>query len=181
MTIEIKKCGPKSYYDEFLYVAFRFRDFKRRPKRKAYRITKFLLLVMSIVLISLLLSIKIYLYFNEILYIALITILSFILLFSIIYFVRVKKSINYFLNNHDTKKIDFNKDGIQYNDNYKSIFLNWNNVSYIIINKYSICFLSKENNILISIFNNYCEDVIKGLKKYNKENLLIDNTSLYKN
>ena len=180
MKIEIKERGSKDYYDEFLYIAFRYKDFLRKPKRKAYHVTKFLLLTMVFALISIIFSIIVYLNTNDILYIVLTTLLLFILGISLCYYVIMKKQINTFLSDNSVKEININTDGIEYKDNRKSMSLAWNNVSSIIINKYSICFLSNEGRILISIDKKYQEKVIKGLKNYHKEILLIDNSFLYK-
>ena len=72
-----------------------------------------------------------------------------------------------------------NEEGIKYLDDQKRISVNWSNILKIIINKYSICVLPKDTNILISIYNGYFEELLQGLKKYHKEDLIIDNRHLY--
>lgn len=58
--------------------------------------------------------------------------------------------------------------------------LYWDAIEYIIINKYSISILP-ENFASVAIFIeiNSKDKLIKALKKYKKEELLIDNSSKY--
>ena len=59
--------------------------------------------------------------------------------------------------------------------------LNWDSIQYIIINKYSITFLPKDETIImIGISTEYKDEVLEEIKKLNKEELLIDNTEKYK-
>ena len=55
--------------------------------------------------------------------------------------------------------------------------LYWDSIEYIIINKYSICIFPKNfAHFAIFISINSKDEVYKALKKYNKLNLLIDNS-----
>ena len=179
MKIKVNERGPKDYYDEFLYIAFRYKDFKKKPERKAYRLTSFLLVLIPITILCMILTIIMYINTKDILDIVLITLLVFIFLVSLKYFIVTKKHLNYFMNYQGEKIIDIDSDGIKYLDNQKSISVNWSNILKIIINKYSICVLPKDTNILIFIYNGYFEELLQGLKKYHKEDLIIDNRHLY--
>ena len=57
----------------------------------------------------------------------------------------------------------------------------WDSVRYIILNKYSIVFVPKDNvGVLLSISVKYSDEVLKIIDKYNKNELVIDNRKLYK-
>ena len=61
-----------------------------------------------------------------------------------------------------------------------TVKLLWKSIEYIIINKYSICVLSKNfSAILIGIEIGSKDDVYQALKKYKKLDLLVDNSSRY--
>lgn len=174
MKFEIKERGTKEYYDEVLYVAFRYMDFLKKPKRKVFKLTKFLLILTIITILFLTLSIYLYYISKDIFYIILIGLLSAIIFISFISFIIAKRRIKYFMSEIDTKIIDINNNGIEYIDESKNYRIKWEDIKNIIINKYSICFIPR-TKILISIYIEYKSDVIKTLKKYHKEDLLIDN------
>lgn len=180
MRLEVKERGSKEYYDEFLYVVSKYKKFKKNPRRKAYQFTKYLIVYNIFVLFVLLLNFYFYLDTEKTIFMFMTGALTVSLMIQITYLVMCKKRIKSLLNPKGVRIIEFNEEGIEYIDDDKNIRVKWDDLKYVIINKYSICMLPKA--ILqgfTSVSIKYKEDVIKGLKKYNKEDTLIDNSHFY--
>ena len=80
------------------------------------------------------------------------------------------------MNEKGSKTINIEKDYISYKDNNKSFRVEFDDLKYVVINKYSICFIPKNKlSALISINVEYKKDVIDALSKYKKDYLIVDN------
>ena len=94
-----------------------------------------------------------------------------------------KNYINTFVKKAKQEIIEINDIGILNDDGNMKIQINWDSIQVIVINKYTISIIPKNevlNNIIISLSTKYKKEFIKGLKKYNKEFLLVDNSDRYK-
>ena len=61
------------------------------------------------------------------------------------------------------------------------VSVKWDSVRNILISKNSIVFIPKENvGVLLTVSIKYVEDILKTIKKYNKNEMIIDNRHLYK-
>ena len=76
----------------------------------------------------------------------------------------------------DKKVLVIDKDKVELQSkNEQSISINWNNIEMVLLNRYGILFLTKnDNTISIGIPIWYKEEVIDILKKYKKDNLIIN-------
>ena len=81
----------------------------------------------------------------------------------------------------DNEKVE--KEIFYSNGEKNVISINWDSIRFVIIYKYSICFVKNDSStpassfLCISVMNK--DKIIKTLKKYNKESYLVDNTGLY--
>lgn len=181
MKIEIKERGCNNFYDEFLFVLFNYKKIVKNPQKKVKRISQSSIcyLIVSLVILALFTI----LYLNEKsykTYLLIIYLFSFLSVFSIIYYLIIKKRINTLKNVKGTIIIEFNDNEIKYISNDNKYEIKWDNIKYIIINNYSICFIPKKiNNILIGIDKKYIKEVRDAVKKYKKDKILIDNSNLY--
>lgn len=181
MKLEITETGNKEYYDEFLYIANIYQKFKKNPRRKAHEFTKVLLLWTIITIVYTLLLTCAYLKTNDAFYIFLIGMTCFAIFFEIMYLIILNKKIKIFMNNKGKKIVELGKEGVNYTDADKSFNVKWEDISYIIINKQTICVIPKTVlSALISINIKYKKEISEALKKYDKEALLIDNSNFYK-
>ena len=178
MKIEVKERGSKNYYDEFLYIISNYRKFRKNPNKKVHRLTINLLVYDILLLFSIIILLLFYVVDKDHLFIFLIGMLSLLFIFMLLYLIMINIRIKQFMSSTETKIININNVGVEYADNEKNIRIKWEEVAFIIINKHTICFLPKaRTNILISLTTKYRKEVIKGLDKYNKTSLLIDNNS----
>lgn len=174
MTFNNHEKGNKKYYEEIMYISSNYYIFKKRPKTKTH----------SLVKVFILYSILFLLIFLSCLFIPNLYILSaiaFIILIIYIYLlVETKYKLREFMK-HNNSIITIDETGIENKEeNQTSSKLYWDAIEYIIINKYSICVLPKNfAHFAIYIEIHAKNNVYKTLKKFNKLNLLIDNSDKY--
>ena len=181
MRLEIKEQGSREYYNEFLYVVAKYRKLKKNPRRRVYNFTKYLIIYNIITFLMVLISLYFYLSTNDTIYMFYVGALSGVLAIQIGYLFKCRKRINMLLNTKGVRIIEFNEDGVEYIDDDKNLRIKWDDLKYVIINKYSICMLPKATlQGFTSVSVKYKDEVINGLKKYQKESVLIDNSHFYK-
>ena len=171
MTFNSNEEGNKKYYEEIMYISSNYYIFKKRPKTKTHSLVKVFLLY-----IILFLLIFIFCLFIPNLYI--LSVIAFIILVIYIYLlVETKYKLREFMK-HNNSIITIDETGIENKEeNEISSKLYWDAIEYIIINKYSICILPKNfAHFAIYIEINAKNNVYKALKKFNKLDLLIDNS-----
>ena len=180
MEIIINKRGPKEYYDEFLYILYYFRKFLKDPKSKANSFPKTMLTNIILGAAGLVFMIVSYLVFKDTIFMILIIALVFVLVFTILVYLQGKKRMNEMMSDEQEKIIKIDEEGITYKDADKLYQLSWNKIKYVLINKYSVGFLpSTIDTIMVSVSNEYLDDILKGLEEANKKELVVDNRSLY--
>ncbi len=176
MKIEIKKKPKKEFYDEFLYVTGNYKKIKDNPYKKVRLLTKETKKIYSFIMVFFALFILAYLRYGDKLYLFVIAALFLLSIFVIGYYSAIKKSIKLYLNNDIKQTINITDKGIELTGNSKTIKINWKSIAYIIINEYSICILpKKQTEIMIALSTDYKKEFLKGIKKYKKEDLVIDN------
>lgn len=181
MKIEVKERGTRSFYDEFLYIAFNYRSFRKRPHKRAYRLTSYLIGNECFVLLAIILFALSYKEGSDVVDVFLMGMFAFLFIYILFYLIITIKRIKSFMNTKGSKTINITEYGIEYSDEDKTLKLAWNDTQSVIISKYSICFLPKVmTGALISVTVNYKDEIIKCLRKYQEESLLADNSSLYK-
>lgn len=177
MDIKVTERGPKAFYDEFLYIAFFVKKFIKNPNSRVHRMTHYLITNLVLLLAAFLLMLFFYLKDKDTYVLAVLCFLTFVFLFVLFYLVIMLKRISIYKKKMGEVIFSLNKTGITYKSEELGIDLKWENIKYALINKYSIVFIPSSTNYLItSIDIKYKEDIIKGLKKYKKMDLLIDNS-----
>ena len=175
MTIQNKEKGNRKYYEEIMYISSNYYIFKKRPQTKTHSLLKVFRLYS---LLFLILS-TIFLFIPNMIALSGIY-FSFFLVYIYSLFETNYKLKEYM--KHGDSSIIIDETGIESKEeNITSSKLYWEAIEYIIINKYSICVLPKNfAHFAIFIEISSKEEVLKALEKYNKTNLLIDNSNKYK-
>lgn len=180
MKIEVNKPGKKEYYDEFLYIASFYKKIKKNTNKKIQRLTVYLKKYICYLLLSFILFGLFYYLTKNLIYIFSIGMLFLILIYLIIYLRNTNKMLNSLMNSNGTKFIEIDETGVEYKDSEKNVKINWKNIDFILLTKYSICFIPKEEmGIFISVSKDYKDKIFEGIKKYRKEKLIIDNENLH--
>ena len=104
-----------------------------------------------------------------------------IILISIILFINGLLKIKYYQSNSRDTAITVNNEEIVLDHGDYTLKNKWNDIKYIIANKYSICIIPKVLPGLVVCFPIESKDnIIKMIKRFKKENIFIDNINLYK-
>lgn len=176
MKIEFKNRGSREYFDEVLYIATYINKFIKKPNRKVHRLTKFYRNYLIFIIIYLLLMIWFYIKYKDLLFIFLLGFMSLLLVFVLKGLIITNKRIKYYLEEKNNKSIEFDTKTIKYIDKIKTLSIDWKDVKNIIINNYSIIFLPVNNTLpVIAIDKQYKDQVDEVIKKYSKEELIINN------
>lgn len=175
MTFKNHEKENKKYYEEIMYISSNYYIFKKRPQTKTHSLLKVFGLYSLLFLILLIIF----------LFIPSMTILSGICFVLFLVYTYLLVETNYKLKEymkHNDSSIIIDETGIESKEeNITSSKLYWETIKYIIINKYSICVLPKNfAHFAIFIEISSKEEVLKSLEKYNKTNLIVDNSNKYK-
>lgn len=176
------KCekGSKDYYNEFMFVTTNYKKILNSPKMKVKNLINqyILVLVLSLLLVAFItynIIIDNYSYVD----VAILSIFSFIIFLYGIMVLRLKNNIKLYLNSGSTN-IVIDELGVKKSSDRDDILLKWDNITYVIINKNSICFIPKKlPSFMLGIPIEYKDKIIKGLEKYDKMSILIDNSGMY--
>ena len=179
MKINIDKVGSRNYYDELLYVANNYKKFIRKPRSKAKLQSKTIYVWVCLILAIMVGFIVLYFSERKTSHLYIVGLYMLILGCALYYLGLINKRINFYLNEDVSKVIDINKDEIGYDDTKQKMSIKWSEIAYVIISKYSICFLPKEpTNVFISISKDYLDQVLKGIEESGHSDLVIDNSNL---
>ncbi len=183
-----------NYYNECLYILFNYHKIKNNPHKKVKSLSQTLLTKEIIFIVLVLVTIGLFIYSKYIPWLILTAVLLFLLFQNFYTHLLVKDRIKTEVSNKVDKKINnkiqTKKDEIiQYKETKKdkksikieSNSTKWDDVLYVIINKYTICYLPKKdpNKLICSSITEQAK-ILKDLDKYNRRDLLIDNSELYK-
>lgn len=177
MEIKVDKRGPKEYYEEYYFVLSRYKQLIKKPNSKAYQFTKYLISYFVFGVFGLLLDVFFYLTFKNNLFIFCGGMFALILVYDLYVYYNGKKVINTLMNDNKTKYIDINNDYVSYKDDLNEYKVEWKDIKYIIVNKYSIVFLPVDiSKLVISISSEYLDQVKQGISEANQLAKLVDNT-----
>ena len=180
LKIKVDERGSREFYEEFYYVVANYAKIKKHPEKKAVSILKNN--IVYFITTGLLIVILYLFYILESDYFCF-TVAT-VLLFALVVYLRmdrtIRKAINELMSYKGTVEITMAKGKINYKDANKEINYGFDQVSSIVINKYSICIIPKQINlVLIAIPTDYKEEIVKFLEEEKLDDLLVDNSSKY--
>lgn len=181
MEIKVTEKGTKDYYNEFLYMAYNYKSFRNNPFKKTHNISFIVFIYIAILAIC---TICFYQFYkitldNQFLVEAgMLIVLEMVL---IVIYIIIQMQINNFMNISGDRKIKISQKGLEYVDDIQNLRISWDDIKNIIINQYSITVVpNSKNRAFMAISKTYKEEFIKGLEKFDKTSLLVDNGSHYK-
>ena len=179
MKLEISERGNFSYYDEFLYIMSNIKKISSNNKIKVKKLTSVAFIYSAISFIFTLVFLLFYILKKDNLYFYILCFFSFIFIFSVVYFVMILNKIKQLRGEEGTIIFEITEDYVRVEKNGVECKLNWNEITSVIINKNTICFIPRELKVLVAISKDYKEQVVSILKKFKKDSLLVDNSNLY--
>jgi hypothetical protein len=112
-------------------------------------------------------------------YLIVIILFTICVILSVVYYILITKKIELIANTNQNSIFEINKEGITIKVAKQQHHLDYKEIDNIIINKYTICFMSTTNQSLYTRIE-YKDEVIGALTKYKQDKLIVDNTNLYK-
>lgn len=181
MKLEIENRESKYFYDEVYFIVNNINKFIKRPKKKTYYLTKYLIFFDIYLIIASLMFILFLFMTKDTFYLVLIFLFIAASIFVFRIYKNTVKRIVMNMLEPGTKYINIDEEKIQFEDDKKILKVKWDNVSSIIINRASICILPKTlSDAIVTIGMDYKEELLKYLKKIKKDNFVVDNSNLYK-
>lgn len=178
MEIKIDKIGSNDYYGEVLAVMSDYSKLVKNPKQKIRGLNKQAIVLTGIGVAFL--AIFTYLYLanqKPTLYLYVIIIFLIVVILGIAYNILIYRKISKLKNNNLDKKLIIEDDYVEMNIGDERFRLDFKDIHWIILNKYSITFLPKiKGASLIAIEIKYKNQVIGNIKE---KSLIVDNTDLY--
>ena len=178
MKIEVKEKGSKEYYDELLYIVSN-NILQKKHNKKIKRITTHAIQLGIISLLILIPFTVLYIIEHTPMYLIVIILFTICVILSVVYYILITRKIEYIANTNQKATLEINKEGITINAGKQYNHLDYKDIDNIIINKYSICFMSSTSQSLYTRIE-YKDKVIEALTKYKQDKLIVDNTNLYK-
>ena len=182
MKIKFKSDNPKNEYDELLEVIDKARLIIKNPKKKVKLHTKMLIknIVLCVLCIPLYFAL-VMLDSNNIFHLILMGVILISIVTLILMLVSTNKKINTYIENARECTLEVLDEKVIFNDKNKKLEFKWDEIKYIVVNKYSICFIPYTlPNLVVSVPVSVKEELMKSLIKLNKIEKLIDNSDMYK-
>lgn len=144
MEIELDKIESNNYYGEVLAVMSNYSKLVKNPKKKIRATNTEAIMLTGIALAFLVIFTGLYLLDKSYtLYLYVIIIFSIALILGIIYNLLIRRRISQLKNNDLDKKLIIEDDYVEMHIGEEQIRLNFKDMHWIILNKYSITFLPK--------------------------------------
>ena len=178
MEIKIEKQASENFYSEVLDIISNYKKLLQNPRRKIKGLIKQSILLNSISFLFLIAFTLLYILNNSYtmyLYVIVLFVITSIL--GIFYFFLIKRRISQLKHVDADKKFIINDEFVELDVGEEKTRLLTSEIQYVILNKYSICFIPKNNNFkLIAIPIEYKELILKSIKN---QNIIFDNSDLY--
>lgn len=178
MELLLDKENSTKYYDEVLAVLSNYKKLVKNPRKKVRGLTSTAVSLTLIALVFMIVFTVLYLRdmsYSLYLYIDILFIAAVIL--GIIYYALIKRRISKFKEVDSDKKIIIEDEYVELHIGGDEFRLNFTDMQWIVINKYSITFLPNVEGVrLIAINNKYTGQVLDNIKE---KSLIADNRELY--
>lgn len=178
MRLEVPQRGPREFYDELMYIVSNRGKYISHPGKKVRLQSKTLTGYSALTALVIL----VFLFEYHVDRGGIFLLLSGMMLVCLIYFIAlivgIRKRINLMMSEPGTKFIDIDEKGVRFESSNQNLKTRWDEILYVIINKHSIVFMPKaETQLMISIYSEYREQVLKAIEDAGHMDIVIDNTS----
>ena len=174
MKIDIDNPGTKDYYDEFLFIVNNRKKICSNLNIKVYKLSYVAYRYLAISFIIFLIFLFWYLRSNKVLHLFITILFLFLIILSIIYLFLIKKRINKLLNSFSKTEFAIENECVFVESNEQKYKLKFDEIKGIIMGNYTLSFIPKDiKKQFITTRIEYKDEIIKALKKYNKDKLII--------
>ena len=174
MKFEFKERESREFYDEILFVAAHYRKIIINKNKKVTKLSTYMIKNLIISLIFTIILTLYYLKTKSKFEFFMIGVLIALIAYCVYYLFYIRKRINEFVNYKGKDTITIDNKKIEFKDENNSFKVEWDNIAFILVNKYSICFIPKtRQNAMITLNRENKDKLVSILKKYRKEDLLV--------
>lgn len=183
MIIKLNKSADCiKFYDELFYITQFYKTILKNPRVKVTLLSEYILkrIFLVTLLFACVIIFIIFFGFNIFILIGLIMEIIIFLSYLILY-INNKKRLNMYTKDTSEPKLEINGEYVMIiRKESEEVKLYWEVIDKIIINKYSIVFFPKDLKLVVLGFEIVDKDIIVStIKKYNHDDLIVDNTNLY--
>ena len=119
-----------------------------------------------------------YIFYKSVLYLIVAVFLGLLAVMCLAYIIMVKSKINRFRNGSGDRSIEFTEEYVEASNKSNTVRFEWGKVLYVIINRYTILILPKEEGKnFISTPSSNKDAIIKFITDIGRKDLIIDNTT----
>lgn len=181
LTIDKKECG-KDFYNELLYISSKYPILKKNPNTKTHSVTKVFTFYITLGLLMMLAFALLYIKFNKWILLVILFFMSVYFFLSLYFLLDAIKFVNKEVKEKDDSILTINTSGVRITRGKKIDYkIDFKDIIYVLINKHTIVFLPKEkSNLMIGVASKYKKEIVNELKDLKKDDLIIDNSKLYK-
>lgn len=178
MEIKIDNVNSKNYYDEVLGVISNYKKLIKNPNQKINGLTRQATILTGISLVFLVVFSILYLMNRSYsLYLIVVIIFAVAFVLGIIYYLLINRRVNSFRNVSSDRKLIIEDDYVELIVGEEKSRLEMSDVQYVVINKYSVCFIPRtENSKVIAVNIAYKDSILKAI---DDKSIIVDNSSLY--
>ena len=181
LTVDKKECG-KVFYNEILYISSKYPLLKKNPNTKAHSVTKVFSLYITIGFLMMVAFFLLYVIFTKWIFLVILLFMSIYFFLSLYFLYDAIKFVNKEVKEKDDSILTINNSGVRITRGKKLDYkIDFKDIMYVLINKNTIVFLPKEKgNLMIGVPSKYKKEIVNELKELKKDDLVIDNSKLYK-
>lgn len=168
----------EKFIDEVLSVSFRRKKLIKNPRKKVhgFSFNTLLAMIVSLAFIGILKLFPILDYYNHWLYTIACIISVFGLSFGLVIYIKAKNKISELKDLSLNSKLVIEKDFVGWYGSEKEHNVKSEDIIFILINKYSICFIQKDDSKIIAVDAKYKNEIINAVNENIK---IVDNSDLY--
>ena len=167
----------KSLYEEAGFIMAYYNSILKNPRKKVHPILtvlRFMLIYGGVMFVcGLFIALT---GFSAIISVALVTAGAIVFILFLKSYLAYKKFIEAAMTNNKHKIYTLSEEKLAYKDPEKEFSTEWDKIRYIVINKYTVCFLpSNLNGVLYAIPVCHADEVKEFMNSINKEDIIVDN------
>ncbi len=177
MKIEIRKQGPRAYYDEMVYIMNNYIRFRSNPVRPARSVTGYMAIRIIGFFLVALVALYLAIHNHDMIYMAITGVMAIAVVAVYISYLGSRKKVNTLMDEDRGRTVEFTEDGITADDGIKKISYKWDEVSCVVYNKRTRTVLPKKGSDEGFMFMDiaYKEQVTEAMKEAQHAFLIEDN------
>lgn len=171
----------KAFFGEFQSVRIYFKKIIKNPNKKLKSVFQIFSRNAICYFVLDILSFIIYALSLQTAWLFTIGIVTFAFVLSLVMLMAMEKSFRDYLKLADSSVIEIDENGISLEKGDQFFEMKWDAVTHIIINRYSIACLPDAPSKIMLVFDlDKKEEIIQGITENGHQDLIVDNTNLYK-